>query len=122
MVTNPDDDPRLKFVPLYETRLLIAVSRNHLWAGRQSLGLAELQDQPLISREDGSNTQRFIEEVLAEQGGCFDRSLRVGSREMMKEAVAAGLGVGFVMSGECGDDPRLHLLEVEGSAAAVSTP
>ncbi len=114
IVTNPDEDPRLRLVPINETRLLVAVSKQHPWVVRQSICLSELKGESLISREDGSNTQRFIEEVLTGLGCSFVSSLTVGSREMMKEAVATDLGVGFVMSGECGEDPRLHFLEVEG--------
>lgn len=113
VVTNPEDDPRLRRIELNQTRLLVAVSQQHPWVTRQSIRLSDLTGQALISREDGSNTQRFIEQVLAEHDGCFDRSLKVGSREMMKEAVASGLGIGFVMSGECGQDARLHFLEVD---------
>lgn len=129
VVTNPDSDPRLRLVSINKTRLLVAVSKQHAWVSRNSIALAELRGQQLISREDGSNTQRFIDRVLAEHvAGCdsdiddqddhqclleSERVLKVGSREMMKEAVAADLGVGFVMSGECGQDNRLHFLEVD---------
>ena len=129
VVTNPESDPRLRLVSINKTRLLVAVSKRHAWSERSSITLADLSGQQLISREDGSNTQRFIDRVLAEHIATRDSDiqdqdidqglpvaesiLKVGSREMMKEAVAAGLGVGFVMSGECGQDSRLHFLEVD---------
>jgi DNA-binding transcriptional LysR family regulator len=42
--------------------------------------------------------------------------LEIGSREAVREAVAAGLGVGIVFESEFGQDPRLHRLALRDVA------
>ena len=44
--------------------------------------------------------------------------LEIGSREAIREAVAAGLGIGIVARAEFGDDVRLKALEFEGPVMA----
>jgi DNA-binding transcriptional LysR family regulator len=44
--------------------------------------------------------------------------LEIGSREAIREAVAAGLGIGIVARAEFGDDIRLKALEFEGPVMA----
>ncbi|WP_376987833.1 LysR substrate-binding domain-containing protein [Bosea sp. R86505] len=43
-------------------------------------------------------------------------TLVLGSRETVKEAVAAGLGLGIVLSRERGSDPRLRGVPVDDAA------
>jgi len=46
--------------------------------------------------------------------------LDVATREAVREAVAAGFGVGVVFSSEAGDDRRLAKLELRGADFEVS--
>ena len=47
---------------------------------------------------------------MARQTIAPGETLEIGSREAVREAVAAGLGIGVVFESEFGSDPRLHAL------------
>ncbi len=107
-----EDDARIHAVPFRHDRLVVFVPRDHAWAGRRSLRLAELAGQRLVLREPGSTTRAVLDRALAEAGVRPGSTLEIGSREAVREAVAAGLGIGAVFESEFGRDPRLHRLRL----------
>jgi DNA-binding transcriptional LysR family regulator len=78
------------------------------------LSLAELGGAPVIQREPGSMTRALFEAACDQTGLARVPGLEVGSREALKEAVAAGLGRGILLDGEAGDDPRLAFVKLRG--------
>jgi len=60
----------------------------------------------------GSRTRAVFEAAIARAGVVLGETLEIGSREGVREAVAAGLGIGIVSEGELGVDPRLHALGI----------
>ncbi len=105
-------DARLHALPFRSDRLVVFVARGHAGAVRRSLRLAELDGQRLVLRELGSTTRAVFERAMAEAGIKPGEVLEIGSREAVREAVAAGLGIGVVFESEFGHDPRLHRLEL----------
>ncbi len=105
-------DARIHALPFRRDRLVVFVPRDHAWAGRRSLRFAELAGQNLVLREPGSTTRAVLDRALAEAGVQPGRALEIGSREAVREAVAAGLGIGAVFESEFGHDPRLHRLQL----------
>jgi len=86
--------------------------------GRKEISLAELVEERLILREQGSLTRRMFE-IACEAAGVMPRAaLAMPSREAVKEAAAAGLGAGIVLSGEMGDDRRLAEVTISDCPAA----
>ena len=110
VVPDIGPDERLYAVPFRTDRLVVFVERGHPWAARRSIRLAELNGQRLILREVGSTTRAVFERAMAEAEIKPDQVLEIGSREAVREAVAAGLGIGVVFESEFGRDPRLHRL------------
>lgn len=106
------EDTRLSCVPLKPDRLVVFVGRAHPWAKRSSIRLGDLRGEKLILRESGSNTRALFLEAMREKGISVEDVMEIGSREGVREAVAAGLGVGVVSQGEFGCDSRLHALTV----------
>ena len=76
--------------------------------------LAELASQRLLLREPTSNTRQTFDAAMAKASIVLGEVLEIGSREAIKEAVAAGLGVGIIAQSELGDDLRLKALPFEG--------
>jgi aminoethylphosphonate catabolism LysR family transcriptional regulator len=74
--------------------IVMLVHRDHPWATRGAVRLAELADQPLIFREAGSNTQRALQEAAERAGVALRPALTFASREGLVAAVMRGLGVG----------------------------
>jgi len=103
-------DARLYAMAFRRDRLIAFVERAHPWAGRRSIRAAELTGQRLILREPGSTTRAVFERAMGEAGVTPGAMLEIGSREAVREAVAAGLGVGVVFESEFGRDERLHRL------------
>lgn len=104
------EDARLHAVPLRRDRLVVFVERGHPWATRRSLSLAELDGQRLVLREAGSRTRALFEQAMVQAGVRPGSVIEIGSREAVREAVAAGLGIGAVFESEYGRDARLHRL------------
>ncbi|MFC2036392.1 LysR substrate-binding domain-containing protein [Chloroflexota bacterium] len=79
--------------------IILAVPPNHPFAGRVKVAVDELCGQPLILREEGSGTRRSVEAALEAAGLGLPQdspALVLGSTQAILQAVAQGLGVGFV--------------------------
>lgn len=111
-------DPRVKGTALVTQDLLALIPRDHALAARRKVSLAQLAEHPLVLREQGSNTQRLVDDAFAAQGLTVEAAVAMGSREGVKEAVARGLGIGFLFAREAGQDQRYTTAQVtslEGS-------
>jgi aminoethylphosphonate catabolism LysR family transcriptional regulator len=113
-------DPRLFATELKRDRLILFVPVSHPWSRRRRVKLADTADQDIVLRERGSITREVFEQTLA-AAGIRPRSLfEVQTREAVREAVAAGFGIGVVFEGELGEDPRFHPVVVIDAALAVA--
>ncbi|HEX9585744.1 MAG TPA: LysR substrate-binding domain-containing protein [Gammaproteobacteria bacterium] len=112
-----DNDERLFVKRLSNYDIIVFVSIDHPWAlaGRRSVPVGELHAAPVILREPGSSTRRLFERVCARAGVQPDYVIETTSRETVKEAVAAGLGIGVISEAELREDPRFWPLKVEGA-------
>jgi aminoethylphosphonate catabolism LysR family transcriptional regulator len=111
----PEGDTRLDSIPLAPDRLLAFVSKDHAWADRRSITMEELLGQKIILREKGSRTRSIFEETVALSGGVLDKVMEISGREGVREAVAAGFGVGIVAETELLADSRLRPLTVSNA-------
>jgi LysR family transcriptional regulator, low CO2-responsive transcriptional regulator len=114
IVADLEEDRRLFMRPLRRDHLIAFVERSHEWATRDTIELDALLSRRLILREVGSTTRRAFEAAVIRSGRAIGEVLEIGSREGVREAVAAGLGVGLVTAFEFGHDERLHALQIDG--------
>ena len=110
-----ENDPHFIGVPLWKHSAVLIVPLIHPWARRRSVGIAELDDKPMMMRESGSHTQHVFEVALKRVGVKPRTVLELGSREGVLGAVAAGLGMGVVWKVEAMNDPRFKMLEMPDS-------
>ena len=108
----PADDGRLFSISLSPDRLVAFVSQDHPWSSRHAVSLSELATQKVILREKGSNTRFNFESALQESQVELTQVMEISGREGVREAVAAGLGIGVVSENELGADSRLVSLVV----------
>jgi aminoethylphosphonate catabolism LysR family transcriptional regulator len=108
----PKGDDRLDFISLAPDRLLAFVNQDHAWADRRTITMEELLGQKIILREKGSRTRSLFEETVALSGGVLKSVMEISGREGVREAVAAGFGVGIVAETELSADSRLRPLIV----------
>jgi DNA-binding transcriptional LysR family regulator len=91
--------PGLRLERLASDEIVLAVPQNHPFAQKEDVSVAELSDQPLILREQGSGTRRSVEDALESIGASLPQksvALILGSTQAVLQAVGQGLGLGFV--------------------------
>ncbi len=107
VVADVAEDPRFVTRLLRRDPLVVFVPRNHAWARRSAVSLGDLDGQKMVMRESGSITRAILEHALARRAIKIDAVMEIASREALREAVAAGLGIGVVSAAEFGADARL---------------
>ena len=101
-------------------RLSLIVGAGHAWAKKRKIAPAELAGEPMLMRERGSGTRRFIEQTLTAAGVEADQLTSagvLGSNEAIKQAVMAGLGCSVVSLRSVQlelQTKHLHALDVTG--------
>ncbi len=91
---------------------VVAVVRaDHAMARARSVTLAQLARYSLVMREPGSGVRRLVEQAYAQSGLAPEVALELAGVEGVKQAVRAGLGVGFVSA--------LSMRHEDGSLAAL---
>jgi aminoethylphosphonate catabolism LysR family transcriptional regulator len=113
-------DPRLHSMRLRTDRVVLFAPANHPLAKRSRAPLAALADQELVLRERGSITREVLEQAMAASGVQPRAIVEVQTREGVREAVAAGFGVGAVFESEMGDDRRFRAIVVGDTDLAVA--
>lgn len=110
-------EPREEFysICLLTQSVRAVVPIGHGWADRGSIPITELADTPCVMREEGSMTRQILEDALNKARSRLDIRLELSSREAVKEAVALGVGVGFILDREVGRDHGLVALEITGA-------
>lgn len=120
VLADPAGDPRYFARPLRRDRMVAFVPKTHPLAGRRQLELADIAGRRLVLREQGSTTRRIFEAAAARRGLTLPEVLDINSREAVREAVAAGLGIGIVSESEFGSDPRLAAVALAGEDLAMT--
>jgi DNA-binding transcriptional LysR family regulator len=93
--------------------LVVVVATDHPWAGRSTVTLAELREEPLLVRERGSGTREAFERAAAGAGlglSAFRIVGEMGSTQAMKQGVRAGIGIALISNRAVIDECRARLL------------
>jgi DNA-binding transcriptional LysR family regulator len=75
---------------------VIVAAPAHPLARKRSVPLEAIAAEPLLTREPGSATRLAMEQAFAEAGVVPRIEMEIASNETIKQAVAAGFGVGFL--------------------------
>jgi len=81
---------------LTEIRHFVIVGPQHPWFERETISIAQLQDQPFITRQPGSRTRVWLDGILHKRGvkprivGEFDNP------ETIKQSVMANIGLAIL--------------------------
>jgi aminoethylphosphonate catabolism LysR family transcriptional regulator len=113
-------DPRLHSVRLRTDRVVLFAPARHPLARRGRAPLKALAEQELVLRERGSITREVLEQAMAASGVQPRAIVEVQTREGVREAVAAGFGVGAVFESELGEDRRFRAIVVSDTDLAVA--
>jgi DNA-binding transcriptional LysR family regulator len=75
---------------------VIVAAPAHALAGKRPVPLERVAREPLITREPGSATRLAMEQAFSEAGVVPRIEMEIASNETIKQAVAAGFGLGFL--------------------------
>lgn len=87
-----------------ENALVVIAPPGHALAHKKQIPFERLQEETFVVREQGSGTRIAMERYFAERGARLTTGMEMTSNEAIKQAVAAGLGLGIV---------SIHTLELE---------
>ncbi|HSI00188.1 MAG TPA: LysR substrate-binding domain-containing protein [Reyranella sp.] len=113
-------DPRLHALRLRADRVVLFAPAGHPFARRGRAPLAMLAEQELVLRERGSITREVLEQAMAAADIRPSAIVEVQTREGVREAVAAGFGIGVVFESELGDDRRFRPIVVADTDLGVA--
>ena len=103
--------------PWHEDEIVAIVPRGHPLAGTHKQPLAALGAYPLVLRESGSGVRQVVERAFARDGVAMRVALEIAGVEGVKEAVRAGMGIGFVSAMSIRhEDGALQRLQVHPQA------
>jgi aminoethylphosphonate catabolism LysR family transcriptional regulator len=106
------DDARFHSVPYSRHPVVVFVHRDHPFARRERIAIAELAGERMILREEGSTTRKALDGALRLAGVAPKVAMEIGSREAIREAVIKGVGIGVVSEIEFVPDPQLRTVRV----------
>ncbi|MFJ4109989.1 LysR family transcriptional regulator [Pseudomonas sp. NPDC089758] len=99
--------------PWREDEIVAIVPSGHPLANQSRQTLEALGSFPLVLRESGSGVRQVVERAFARSGVAMRVALEIAGVEGVKEAVRAGMGIGFVSAMsiryEGGALQRLHI-------------
>ena len=75
---------------------MVFSSITHPFALRSSVSVEELENEPFVTREQGSATRHNAEKEMQNSGVIINTIMELGSNEAVKRAVGAGLGLGML--------------------------
>lgn len=120
ILSDHDPDPRL-YTEIHDSHSIVAiVSTDHPWASRKSIRTTDLEDQPMVWREVGSNTRRILEATLATDGITPKVVMEIEGGGAVLEAIAAGHGIGVYGSLALPMDHRLKVLTFKNADMRIN--
>lgn len=120
LLPNVPEHERLHIIPLQPDQLVAFVAHNHPWSDWSSIELEQLITQRIILREKGSRTRSIFEQALDDANLVLGDVMEISSREGVREAVAAGFGVGIIAENELGTSMRFKSLRVNNATLTHS--
>lgn len=108
----PIDRPDISTASVLKEDVYLAVPQGHRFAGRKSIRLSELAEDPFIGYKEGFPVQKMNDLLFQEAGITPNFVCRVDEPAGIASLVRAGLGVALV--GNCGGSGSpLNLLRIE---------
>jgi LysR family transcriptional regulator, low CO2-responsive transcriptional regulator len=108
-------------VPVARKVIAVVVPKAHPLASRSTVDLESLEGELAIFRDEDSLTQQIVSRALAKAGVSIRPVLQLGTREAVREAIGAGLGIGFLFDSEVGRDDRLRAIRLNGFDREIYT-
>jgi len=113
VIGSPVEGPDLQTLTLETSKIKAIAAKKFFNKIPKSLSFQDLEQLPLIFRENGSHTRETLIAEALKQKKQLVPVIEVTGREGLHELVANGLGIGFVSQAEIGQDPRLAHIDID---------
>ena len=113
VIGSPVEGPDLQTLTLETSKIKAIASKTFFNKIPKSLSFQDLEQLPLVFRENGSHTRETLIAEALKQKKQLVPVIEVTGREGLHELVANGLGIGFVSQAEIGQDPRLAHIDID---------
>lgn len=107
------EDDHIQMEPFLEDELVLIAPPDYLTDGN-TITLEQIQQTPIIFREEGSGTREVMRHYLQQTGLSEDDLnilMELGSTEAVKAVVESGLGVSFISKKAIQKEEKLGLLK-----------
>jgi LysR family transcriptional regulator, low CO2-responsive transcriptional regulator len=108
---QPPEDTPLEGTPFAPNPLVALAAPSHPLSLRRGLRPEDLADQPFIVREPESGTRNAMDRYFADHEVKIRHVMEADSNETIKQAVMAGIGLGFL---------SLHTVRAELAAGRIA--
>lgn len=119
IAAEPPIGSSLLIQPYKYEELCVCLRADHELATSGIFDLGQIAGRTLILREQGSRTRALLERAMAAQDVLPGRTIEVEGAEVVREAVASGLGLSFFAESECPPDSRLIYLRTTARQGSV---
>ena len=96
IVAGQVDTLGLQAIHFSTDRLVLVTARNHRFARRKSIALAETLDEDAVGMQHGSTIQTFLAQVTERLGKPLRLRIQLASFDAMCRMIGAGVGIGVV--------------------------
>jgi DNA-binding transcriptional LysR family regulator len=110
LIESPSHHPNLSTHACCDDELVMICAPTHPLAAKRVVTPKQLAEQPYVSREQGSGTREVIDRYFRNNGINPDDlhiEMELGSREAIKGAVEAGLGIAILSSSTISKEVKL---------------
>jgi DNA-binding transcriptional LysR family regulator len=117
IMARPPADDEMVSEPFAPHPYVIVAAPSHPLAGRQHIDMRRIVREPFVVRERGSDTWQSMQEAFGPHLDEVEVALEITSTETLKQAVMAGLGIGFLSAHTIAQELRtksLVVLDVRG--------
>ena len=102
---------KLRAIPYSKEEFCLVTPPQHRFAIRKEVSLQELQNEPIIIRENGSGSRHAILSLLDAHGVKPSVLLEAGSFEFIKEYISKGRGISFLYKPEFQQEVKMGLMK-----------
>jgi len=99
IVACPEKQRSIEILPLTSEEMVVAFAPGHPLAGRDCIGVEELEGETVVAFEAGIPTRVFIDKLLRKYGVTVHVEMEFDNIELLKRALEVGSGVGILPVG-----------------------
>jgi LysR family transcriptional regulator, low CO2-responsive transcriptional regulator len=124
IITKVEEQPDIEFRLFSLEKVILILSRRHPLATAPSVSIEQLAQEPIIMRESGSGTRKFIDDLFEKHQYTPNILMETSNTEFIKQLVERGDGVSFLVKESVAVELRgkkLATIPIEGEDIFLDT-